>query len=242
MVKYGLTEGEEGMAKRYHKKEQPAAKPLNRMWIYLGIVVVVAIAVVAALVLLNPPKADTATTTAPAFTAVPNPDGLTMGKADAPVLVEEYSDFQCPYCKQFFTDLQPGIITKYVTTGKVKFTYTPFSFIGNESKIAAEAAFCAVDQNKFWEMEHQIFHAQGAENSGIFTDTSLTRMATAAGLDMAKFKSCYSAHTYKQKVEDTSSAAATRGVSSTPSFYVNGKGPFASNQVTAEIDKALAGN
>lgn len=230
------------MAKRYHKKEPPARKPVNRLWISIGIIAVAAIAIVIALVLLNPPKSDVASVDIPAFTPVPNASGLTMGKADAPVLVEEFSDFQCPYCKQFYTDQQQAFITKYVETGKVKFTYHPFSFIGNESILAAQAALCAVDQNKFWEMEHQIFYSQGVENSGIFTNKSLASMATRAGLDMNKFNSCFNAQTYKQKVEDDNNEASQRKVSSTPSFFVNGKGPLASNQIDAEIDKALSGN
>jgi protein-disulfide isomerase len=228
------------MARRTHVKDQrqPKQNP-NRRWILIGLITLAALIIAGLLILpnlINQPAAVTVQ-----FTPVPNANGLSMGKADAPVKLEEYSDFQCPYCKQYFTDIEPTVIEKYVSTGKVLFTYNPFSFIGPESKLAAEAAFCAADQNKFWEMHYQIFNAQGAENSGIFTKTSLNRLASQVGLDMPKLRDCLDSGTYTQRVEDANQTAMGRKVESTPSFFVNGKGPFMMNEVVAEIDKALAG-
>ena len=228
---------------RIRDQRQPK-KNIQRRWIYIGLITLAAIIIAGLLIYpnLNKQNPDT-TSVAPAlnFTPVPNANGLSMGKADAPVKVEEYSDFQCPYCKQFFTDIEPIVIPKYVATGKVLFTYNPFSFIGPESKLAAEAAFCAADQNKFWEMHYQIFNAQGTENSGIFTKTSLNRLGSAIGLDLPKFRDCLDTGKYTQKVEDANTTAMGLKVESTPSFFVNGKGPLMMNQVVAEIDKALAG-
>ena len=225
---------------RPREKSQPKKNP-NQRWYIIGVISIAAIIIAAILIIPNLPKSNTAVIPTAVFKAVPQPDGLAMGAADAPVKVEEYSDFQCPYCKQFFTDFEPGIIDNYIAKNKVRFVYNPFSFIGAESKLAAEAAFCAADQNKFWEIHTQIFSAQGAENSGIFTNASLKNFAKASGVDQAKFNSCLDGGTYKTKVDDYNTQASQRGIKSTPSFFVNGKGPLNSNEVAAEIDKALAG-
>ena len=172
---------------------------------------------------------------------VPSPNGMTMGNVEATVKVEEFSDFQCPYCKMFYTDMEPGLVSKYVVTNKVLFVYNPFSFIGSESLLAAEAGYCAADQNKFWEMQDQIFIAQGAENSGVFSAEHLKTLASQSGLDPASFNACLDKGTNKAKVEQANKLAQERGVQSTPSFFVNGKGPMNSTELFAEIDKALQG-
>jgi protein-disulfide isomerase len=230
------------MAKRTHSIEQRRpAKKQNRRWIYIGLISLAAVAVVALLIFLNQPSAPTTASPTVAFAGVPNPNGTSMGNPNAKVLVEEYSDFQCPYCKLFYTDIEPTLVNKYVATNLVRFVYSPFSFIGTESKLSAEASFCAADQNKFWEMHAQIFAAQGAENVGTYTKTSLNKMATQAGLDIAAYKSCMDKGTNKQKVEDFNTQAMSRKVTSTPSFFVNGVGPLSSNEVLAEVEKALTG-
>ena len=231
------------MAKRMHSIDQrkPAPKQ-DRRWIYIGLISLVAVIVVGVLIFMNQPAAPTSPDSTPvAFKAVPKPNGMEMGNPNAKVTVEEYSDFQCPYCKLFFTDTEPTLIEKYIATDQVHFVYNPFSFIGAESKLAAEAAFCSADQNKFWEMHTQIFSAQATENGGNFTNTSLTKMASQSGLEMAAFKSCLEKGTYKQKVEDFNTKAMGRKVQSTPSFFVNGVGPLNSNQVLSEVEKALKG-
>lgn len=225
---------------RARDQRQSTSKP-NRRWIYIGLISLAAVIIAGLLIYANLPKTETPAAPVASFTPPPFASGQSMGKTTAPVKVEEYSDFQCPYCKAYFTDIEPGVIEKYVSTGKVYFTYNPFSFIGPESKLAAEAVFCAADQEKFWEMHFRIFNAQGAENSGIFTKDSLTKMASQSNLDISKFSACLSNGTYTQKVEDANQAAIARKVESTPSFFVNGKGPLMMNQVVDEIEKALAG-
>lgn len=230
------------MAKRTHSIDQrKPVKKQNRRWIYIGLISLAAVVIVALLIVLNLPAAPSAVTPTVAFQGVPNPDGMAMGSPTAKIVVEEYSDFQCPYCKLFVTDIEPTLVNKYVATNLVRFVYNPFSFIGTESQLSAEAAFCAADQNKFWEMHAQIFAAQGAENAGTYTKTSLTKMATQAGLDMAAYKTCMDKGTNKQKVEDYNTQAMNRKVTSTPSFFVNGVGPLNANEVLPEIEKALLG-
>lgn len=222
---------------RRNRPRTAAARPTNtrqsRRWIFIGAIAIVAVAVAGILIATS--------ANAPKFGGVPSPDRLTMGSADAAVVIEEYSDFQCPYCALFFREQEPQIIEKYIQTGKARFTYVPYSFLGPESITAAEAAYCAADQNKFWNFHYVLFTNQGSENSGVYSDTNLNRYAAEAGLNMPQFRSCYSAGTYKQQVEDDFVKGKGLGVTGTPSFFVNGKGPFNSVEVLTEIEKALQG-
>jgi protein-disulfide isomerase len=146
-----------------------------------------------------------------------------MGDPNAPVKIIEYSDFQCPYCGLFVTETEQQLIDAYIATGKVYFEFHSFGvFIGEESGRAAEAAYCAGDQNKFWEMHDIIFANQTGENVGDFTDKRLTAFATKLGLDMGKFNDCFTSGKYADQVKQDGVAGQQAGVQSTPSFMING--------------------
>jgi protein-disulfide isomerase len=217
---------------RPQKSRSKSTANNKRLWL-IGIIALVAIAAAVVIILLG--------NTAPRYTGVPNPDRNTMGDPQAPVLIEEYSDFQCPYCALFFRETEPELVEKYIATGKARLTYIPFSFLGSESLSAAEAAYCAADQNKFWNYHFILFSSQAAENSGVYAENNLMRYAAEAGLDMPQFRQCYNAGTHAQLVKENLAQGMERGVTSTPSFYVNGKGPFNVNALIAEVEKAVAG-
>lgn len=146
-----------------------------------------------------------------------------MGDPNAPVKIIEYSDFQCPYCGKFTLDTEQQLIDAYIATGKVYFEYHSFGvFIGAESGRAAEAAYCAGDQNKFWEMHDIIFANQNGENQGAFTDKRLTAFANKLGLDMGKFNDCFTSGKYANQVQQDGAAGQQAGVKATPSFTING--------------------
>ncbi len=96
-----------------------------------------------------------------------------LGNPNAPVTIIEYADFQCPFCKEAFTTVEPNIIKDYVNTGKAKFAFKNYAFLGPESIVAAEGAYCANDQGKFWAYHNFLYQHQGAESSGQFTKTNL---------------------------------------------------------------------
>jgi protein-disulfide isomerase len=146
-----------------------------------------------------------------------------MGDPNAPVKIIEYSDFQCPYCGQFTLDTEQQLIDAYIATGKVYFEYHSFGeFIGPESTRAAEAAYCAGDQEKFWEMHDVIFANQSGENQGHFSDKFLTALASKLSLDMSKFNDCFTNGKYADQVKQDGLAGQQAGVQSTPSFVING--------------------
>jgi protein-disulfide isomerase len=171
-------------------------------------------------------------------------DGLTMGSPDAKVKVIEFADFQCPACASYWSQMEPGIIDAYINTGKVQFTYSPFSFLGqgqswDESVKAAEAAYCANDQQKFWEYRDIIFANHNGENQGAYSRERLIAFAKEIGLDQTAFKECLDSEKYAQKVADHTAFAESQGATYTPSFLINGKIVNA-GELVQTIENALA--
>src|SRR6185369_7880644 len=116
----------------------------------------------------------------------PNANGNSLGDQNARIQIVEFGDFQCPYCKRFHEETEPLLISNYVETGKVYFTYrSAGNWVskniggGNtESQDAAASAYCAADQGKFWEMHDALFANNGdVENQGSFSEERLTSIA-----------------------------------------------------------------
>ncbi len=145
-----------------------------------------------------------------------------LGDADAPVVLVEFADYQCPFCEEFFKDTFPNIKRDYIDTGKVRFYYQDFAFLGEESQFAGEAAKCAKEQGKFWEYHDYLYTHQDGENEGAFTQVNLKKFATELGLDQVKFDNCVDSRIYKPDVEAESSQGQSYGVSATPTVFING--------------------
>jgi protein-disulfide isomerase len=170
----------------------------------------------------------------------------TMGDPSAPVHIIQYSDFQCPYCLKFWTETEPQLIEEYVNTGKVYFEYRSVGeFIGPESAWAAEGAYCAGDQNKFWEYHDTLFANWTGENVGDFTRDKLIEYAKALDLNMDEFESCISEGKHKGTVDQDAANAEADGVRATPTFIINGvklEGAYPFSDLKEFIDQALDGN
>ncbi len=171
-----------------------------------------------------------------------------LGPSDAKVTVEEYGDYQCPFCAQFHKQDQPQLISDYITSNKsVRFIFKPFPFIdqnkGNrESHTTVEAAYCAVDQKRFWDYDNALYDNQKPENSGFWTSDHLKALAKALQLDTSAFNSCLDSNKYKNQASDDATAAQNRGVTGTPTFFVNNKlvNYTDYNSLKTAIDAALA--
>lgn len=171
-------------------------------------------------------------------------DGLNMGDPNAKVKVIEFADFQCPACESYWSVLEPSIIKDYIDTGKVYFTYNPFSFLGqgqtwDESVKSAEAAYCASDQQKFWQYHDLIFANHNGENLGTYTRDVLLAYAKELGLDQTAFKTCFDSGKYSQQVSDSTKFAGEQGATYTPSFLIDGKIVNA-NELVQAIEASLA--
>jgi len=159
----------------------------------------------------------------PSREAYANPRNNTLGDPNAPVTMIEYGDYQCPFCRRFWETTEPKLIQDYVVTGKVYFVYrSAGGFIGPESGDAAEAAYCAGDQGKFWEYHDVLFANQGGENVGAFSASKLLNFANALKLEVASFKDCINSGKYAQRVQQDATDMQTDGARATPSFLING--------------------
>ena len=177
-----------------------------------------------------------------ALSEPPNADGKAWGPADAPVLIEEYADYQCPYCGQFAQGAGEQILATYGDTGRVRFEYHNFAFIGAESVRAAEAAECANDQGAFWQYHDTLFLNQKGENQGTFSDAVLKQFAANLGLDQAAFNNCLDSGKYRDAIQTDRAEAAARNVTTTPTFFVNGqevRGALPFEQFQPYIEAAL---
>jgi protein-disulfide isomerase len=146
-----------------------------------------------------------------------------LGDPNAPIKVEEFGDYQCPACGEFFVQIQPELMEKYIQTGKVHFTFTPYSFIGPESIAAAQASYCALDQGNYWEYHDLLFQNQKGENQGGFNDANLKGFARDLGLNVAMFTNCLAGGKYAQLVQEDVEYGKSQDVLSVPYFLVNGK-------------------
>ena len=186
--------------------------------------VVVAILAVAAVAAAYRWGSEEVRVTIPSTTLPDVPiSGRIIGDPNAPVRVVEYGDYQCPGCGFFARELESRLIADYVVSGKASFEYRDYAFIGEESERAAEAAFCAQDQDTFWPYHKTLFYNQDGENQGAFPERRLRAMAEELDLDAERFGDCLSDGAREAEVDAMRDEAQDLGVSGTPSFFVNGE-------------------
>jgi len=154
-------------------------------------------------------------------------DDAILGDANAKVVVVEFSDFQCPFCRRFYTQTLSQLKEEYVSTGKIKFVYRdfPLSSIHPAAEKSAEASECAEEQGKFWEYHDKIFMEQDKLGQGTieYGIEELKKWASEIGLDENKFNQCLDSGKYTSLIQEDTSASSALGVQSTPTFLINGQ-------------------
>jgi protein-disulfide isomerase len=240
---------EKKMSKRQMMRAKRERQARIQRFGVIGIIVVGALLVAFALIYPNlKPVGDIAT---PDPGEHPMADGNAMGDPNAPIKIEEFSDFQCPYCARFHEETEWQLANSYVADGTVRLVYRSFGdFIGPESKAAAEAAYCAGDQDKFWEYHNILFANQTGENVGAYADRRLQAFAEALSLDMDAFNSCFGSGKYSDRVNQDKVDGTAAGVTGTPAFLitytVNGEqksrfiaGAYPFSEFQTQIEEAL---
>lgn len=152
-------------------------------------------------------------------------DAPTLGRADAPVTIVEYADFQCPSCAVFQLGAGAALMDEYVKTGKARFVFKQFPLLGDESFNAAYASLCAEAQGKFWQYHDALFEKQsqsGGENTGMFSMQNLILLAGNLGLNTDSFSACLNKQTYKDVVAQDIAEGQAAGVTGTPTVFING--------------------
>lgn len=151
--------------------------------------------------------------------------GPVIGNDDATVTVIEFTDFQCPFCQRHYQQTFGQIKTAYVDTGKIKYEtrHFPLSFHPNAQK-ASEAAACAEDQGKFWEMHGKLFDTQNewANLDAAGAATAFKKYATELGVKAAAFNTCFDGGSKAKEVQDDIAAGSQSGIDGTPGFWILG--------------------
>jgi protein-disulfide isomerase len=218
---------EKVVSKRQARREQMQKRSQRQRLITIGIIILGAVLIVLPIAYQMLKPAAAVQVIDPGDH--PNPNGSSMGDANAPIKIEEFSDFQCPYCERFHKETEPLLRKYYIDTGKVLFTYRSMGnwVSGNiggantESQDAALAAYCAGDQNKFWEMHAMLFGNVIGENVGSFTDKRLLLIAQKVqGLDVNQFQSCYNSGKYTSRVTQDFNDGQAAGITGTPGFVM----------------------
>jgi protein-disulfide isomerase len=139
------------------------------------------------------------------------------GRADAPVTIIEFTDYQCPFCRRHFETTLPAILERYGDRVRYVVRNFPIPQLHPTAPAAAAAAECAFEQNRFWEYHDRLFLEPSHDNA------SLKQLARAAGLNAARFDRCLDGGVQDAVVERDVRDGVAAGVTGTPAFFVNGR-------------------
>ena len=144
-------------------------------------------------------------------------DNPTLGRKDAPLTIIEFSDYQCPFCRQFVETTLPALKKDYVDAGKLRYVFRDFPLdqIHPQARKAAEAARCANDQGRYWEMHDLLFQNQQA-----LQPEQLTLYAERLNLDVKTFRTCLEGGKHRALVQKNYSDGISAGVRGTPAFFL----------------------
>ncbi len=214
-------------------------------WLVVAAVVVMAALVGAVLIMQSPPPPIHAQPPPPGLPAPQPPEGpsqqapppaaplvnmsalsaggLSVGSDTAPVVMVEFSDYQCPFCRNFWLQTYPTLKEKYIDTGEVQLVYKDFPLgFHPAAEMSAEAVACAQEQGKGWALHDKIFEEQAAVGTGTvqYSETDVKGWANSTGLDMTAFDACLDSGKYAQAVNQSLSEGAALGIAGTPSFMI----------------------
>jgi protein-disulfide isomerase len=148
--------------------------------------------------------------------------GIVLNPTATPT-IDIWVDYQCPACRAFEV-LNGGYINEIIAQKKAKVVFHPLTFIGAESIIAANAAACAADENKFVDMNLALFQNQASsENSGKWQGDAMLALGDSIGIKSDSFKECVREGNYVKWTRNVTDASASKNVNSTPTIRINGK-------------------
>jgi protein-disulfide isomerase len=161
--------------------------------------------------------------------------GPSLGRATAPVTIVEFSDFECPFCGQFFRETLPLLVADYVNSGRVRFVYHdfPIASLHPGAVKAAEAARCAGDQSHFWEYHDALF-----QNQSSLEEAELAQRAATLKLDTIAFGRCLTSGQHANAIKRSIAEGDRAGVDGTPFFFI---GTVARGTTTLRIANVIQG-
>ena len=143
-----------------------------------------------------------------------------IGNPSSPISILEWGDYQCTFCYRFHMSSFNVILDEYINSGRANFVFKDFPLNGPDSIFAAEAAYCAEDQGKYWQYHDELYTNWGGEKTGWITVDSLNEFATTVDLEIDEFNSCINEHKYRQRVLELEKFGKEIGIDATPSFLV----------------------
>lgn len=140
-----------------------------------------------------------------------------LGPAEAAVTLVEFSDYECPFCSRHFTQTMPRLVDSYIRPGKIRYVFRdmPIDQLHPAAIRAHQAARCAEQQKRFWEMHNVMFSAPGTH-----TDEALEAKASQVGLDVASFRACLASGSTVAEIRQSSALGMTLGAEGTPTFFL----------------------
>lgn len=252
-----LTRRERRRLERLERAGRPRSRPVVRRWwqspitlVTIGAIALAAFAVGVAIVTTRPTPAPVPATV-DTLVRPPNwqpdglEDGMALGRADAPAVLEVVGDYQCPVCGRFAREYLSRLVTDFVVPGRLRIVDRPIAFLGtgspDESLSAAVTATCAARQGRYWDVHDYLMWNQDGENRGAFAPDRLSAIAQAAGLDRATYDSCAADPAVANGIRGATSEAFGAGIQSTPTFIIDGQvitGLVAYEQLAAAITAA----
>jgi protein-disulfide isomerase len=169
-------------------------------------------------------------------------NGMSLGDPEAPILVEAFEDFLCSHCREWTDTAEAQMRATYIKEGQVRFEYKPFPLEGFApgSRMAAQAAHCATDQNYFWPYHDRLFAVQ-TRGQAAYMIEELLAYAGDLGLNEREFTQCMSAMADTQEIAETVQEGVSRGVTGTPSVFINGESVQSDwTTMQSTIDRLLA--
>jgi protein-disulfide isomerase len=232
-----------------------STSPSRHSRLVAPVVVAVSLALITAVLFVMPRQQDDSTSASPSTAqpqTQPEPtddplaqlarrkadDPMALGREDAPVVMINYSEFQCPFCGKFARDTEPTLVRDYVDKGILRIEWRDFPYLGQESLTAAQAGRAAGAQGKFWEFHDAMYDKQFPPNSGRLTQDHLAAVAKKVGLDVERFTQDMTSPAVTATIQRDFKEGQAIGVTGTPAFIINGQ-PVIGAQPTAEFVRVI---
>jgi len=169
---------------------------------------------------------------------IPTEGFPSLGPADAPITIVEFSDYECPFCRRFYAETYRPLLDAY--PGKIRFVYRdfPLTSIHPDAFPSAVAAACANEQDAFWAYHDKLFSSEQLGRQ------YYVQYATDLNLDVPAFEKCIDSDRYNDSINADADFAIKLGINSTPTFFINGLAVVGAQPLDVfkqVIDKELAG-
>jgi protein-disulfide isomerase len=194
---------------------------MNKKGVIIGVIVIAIIIGVAASMSASSTETvnlDMGRTHGTISTAMGSP---ILGDPSAPITIVEFGDYQCHQCYNWFHNTKPAITRDYIETGKANLVFVDMAFLGRDSPKAAQASYCAEDQEMYWEYHDVLYNSQESKiDNGWANSERLKAFAFSLGLDIELFESCLDSGKYSKRVQYNTQQARDHGVRGTPGFFI----------------------